>query len=220
MSKSKPSPTHGERFDRILQYLADSEGNDIELVALHEIADALWQLLTPEQESEFFERVAPLEAKATVWAGDDSSPGQLPAVNRHEPLVTACKCLLEAFRNADDLNDLPVAEVVALLTKALRQRSRPMAAHNTAINAARIAFELDRDFPLPSARLESIVAAAAILDAIEAEPGFDWENQSTDWESVCARIAGKVGDGPPQGWFRLIRRLLAPRKRCRTRRAP
>ncbi len=218
--KLKTSPTHGERFDRILQFLADSDGNDIELVALHEITDALWQLLTPEQENEFFERVAPLEAKAAEWAGDDSSPGQPTTVSRHEPLVTACKCLLEAFRNTDDLNDLPVADVVAMLTKALRQRSRPMAAHNTAINAARIAFELDRDFPLPSARLESIVAAAAILDAIEAEPGFNWETRANDWESVCARIAGKVGDGPPQGWFRLIRRLLRSPRRGVKRRMP
>src|SRR5471032_1495469 len=134
-----PKPnTNGERFDRLRQYLADSEGNDIELAALHEITEVLWQLLTPEQEDEFFDRVAPLEAKAVQWASHEDGG-------------------------------------------------------NVATNAARIAFSLQRNLDLSPARLEEVVAAAAALDAMEAQPRFTWEAQPADWECVCARIADAIG---------------------------
>lgn len=143
---------HGERFDRLLQYLADSEGNDLELAALHQITDALWQLLTPEQENEFFDRVAPLEAKAAEWAGSGD-------------------------------ND------------------------NIATNAARIAFSLQRGLDLTPGRLEEVVAAATALDALEEQNGFIWENQPTDWEYVCGRLAEAIGSSHPESWSREVNRL-------------
>jgi hypothetical protein len=106
MIKPKTSPTHGERFDRILQYLADTEGNDIELVALHEITDALWQLLTPEQEDAFFDRIAPLEAKAARWASHEDGGN----------VATNAARIAYSFDRGFDLPPAALEEIVAAAT--------------------------------------------------------------------------------------------------------
>ena len=212
MPKRK-APTTGERFDALLQNLAEATGNDAEIDALHEVATALWKLLTPEQEEAFFDGSGPLERKAARWAGSsDARPSSPRPVGRHAELARACECLLEAFRESGDLNDLPASEVIDMLATALGRRTRgrdgpPPDTGNVATNAARIARAIDPGFDLTPAMLEEVVTAATALDRIEAAPGFIWETQRDNWESVCVRIADRLPGGV-KSWPREIRRLL------------
>ena len=210
MPKCK-TPTNGERFDALLQNLGEATGNDAEIAALHEIANALWQLLSPEQETAFFDAVVPLEAKAVRWAGasdDHPTPSPRP-VGRPEAMARACECLLEAFKESGDLNDLPASEVIAMLEAALgRKRGKETAdTGNVATNAAQIGYSIDWG-ELTPAGLEQVVVAATALDTIEREPNFSWDTQPNHWESVCANIADAVRLSRVKSWTKEIRRLL------------
>jgi hypothetical protein len=213
MSKRKPT-THGERFDALLQNIAAATGNDAEIEALRDLIEALWQLLTPEQEAEFFANCGAIETKAARWAGAGTPPPTRPRhVSRTAALATACECLLEAFLESGDLNDLPASQVIAMLQQALRRRDQP--ADNIAVNAARIAYSIERSVDLTPARLEEVTAAASMLHHIESRQHFDWEDQPADFETVCTSIGQAITDGRTPDWSRFIRRLLTPKGRRR-----
>jgi len=213
MSNRKPPPTHGERFDALLQNIAAATGNDAEIEALHDVARNLWQQLTPEQQGAFFNRSEAIEAKAARWAG--ASPPTRPRKgNRTEALATACEALLEAFLESGDLNDLPASQVIAMLQQALRRRDLPPA-RNIAANAARIAFSVERSVDLTPARLEEVTAAASMLHHLESREHFDWEDQPVDFETVCTSIGHAIWQRHTPDWSRFIRRLLTPKGRKR-----
>lgn len=48
---------------------------------------------------------------------------------------------------------------------------------------------IDRAGSVFSREGERVADAAQILAEIESSPGFNWEEQSNDWETVCAYIA-------------------------------
>ena len=145
MPKPNAPHNHGERFDRLLQNIADAVGNDDELAALHEITEALWQLLTPEQEDEFFEQIAPLEAKAGQWAGaiDDDNLGphgtgnvclmpngldsngrQLPPLTPPAEVGAQLAGLAALHRKYADGASVKAAALVAVLQSAVRRQAQ------------------------------------------------------------------------------------------------
>lgn len=209
MSKRKPT-TNGERFDALLQNIAAATGNDSEIQALRDLIETLWQLLTPEQEAEFFANCGAIETKAARWAGAITPPpARSRQVSRTAALATACESLLEAFLESGDLNDLPASQVIAMLQQALRRRDLP--ADNIAVNAARIAYSIERSVDLTPARLEEVTAAAAMLHHIESRQHFDWADQPADFETVCASIGQAITEGRTPDWSRFIRSLLTPK---------
>jgi hypothetical protein len=217
MSKRKP-PTHGERFDALLQNIATAPGNDGEIDALRDLIETLWQLLTPEQEAEFFANCGAIETKAARWAGAGTPPPTRSRGSRTAALASACESLLEAFLESGDLNDLPASQVIAMLQQALRRRDLP--ADNIAVNAARIAYSVDRGIDLTPARLEEVTAAAAMLHHIESREHFDWEDQPADWEFVCASIGQAITEGRTPDWSSHIRALLTPKVARKRKEAP
>ena len=89
--------------------------------------------------------------------------------------------------------------------------SLPMDSLNIARNAARIALEID-PFVIGSARsalarTEAAVQAACALNAVESEPGFSWEAQPRDWESVCALLAKRIDSGARMCEWNIVARL-------------
>lgn len=213
MSKNKPQ-SNGERFDALLQNISAATGNDSEIEALRDLIETLWQLLTPEQEAEFFANCGAIETKASCWAGATTPPPtRSRQVSRTAALATACECLLEAFLESGDLNDLPASQVIQMLQQALRCRDQP--GDNIAYKAAWIAFEIDRSVALTPARLSEVTAAAAALHQIESRQHFDWEDQTSDSETVCASIGQAITEGHTPDWSRFIRRLLTPKGRKR-----
>ncbi len=213
MPKTKTPSHNGERFDALLQNIAAAVGNDAELAALQEIANALWQLLTPEQKTAFFDSVIPLETKAARWTTDsDSRPPRSSRVSgRTEALTRACESLLEEFLEEGDLNDLPASDVIDMLEQALgRKHGKGYSAdtENIATNAARIAHSFDWGVELSPSLLDKVVAAAAAMDRIEAQPDFTWETQSSDWETVCADLSDAILVRRVKSWPREIQRLL------------
>lgn len=62
---------------------------------------------------------------------------------------------------------------------------------NISINAAKIAL-LSKEDGTSTDQVDRIVMAAGRLSAIESEQGFYWEDQKTDWESVCQMIADRM----------------------------
>jgi hypothetical protein len=213
MSKRKPT-TNGERFDALLQNVAAATGNDAEIEALRDLIEALWQLLTPEQEAEFFADSGAIERKAARWAGASAPPPtRSRQISRTAALATACECLLEAFIESGDLNDLPASQVIQILQQALRQRD--LQPDNIAINAARIAYSIVRSVDLTPARLEEVTAAATALHQIESRQHFDWADQPVDFETVCASIGQAIADGRTPDWSKHIRALLTPKARKR-----
>ena len=214
MSKRKPPTTHGERFDALLQNIAAATGNDAEIEALRDLIEALWQLLTPEQEAEFFDGSGTIERRAARWAGANTPPPtRSRQVSRTVALATACESLLEAFLESGDLNDLPASQVIQMLQQALRRRDLP--ADNIAVNAAQIAYSVDRGIDLTPARLEEVTAAAAMLHHIESRQHFDWADQPVDFETVCASIGQAITEGRTPDWSKHIRALLTPKARKR-----
>lgn len=87
-----------------------------------------------------------------------------------------------------------------------------MQADNIATNATRIALEIDRSLIQPMGVVSEIVAAATALDLIESKKGFAWEDQQTDWESVCAALAKVITQGlfvkNAAGWAKVVRKAI------------
>jgi hypothetical protein len=213
MSKNKPQ-SNGERFDALLQNISAATGNDAEIEALRDLIEALWQLLTPEQEAEFFANCGAIEIKAARWAGATTPPpARSRQVSRTAALATACECLLEAFLESGDLNDLPASQVIQMLQQALRRRD--LAPDNIAINAARIAYSIERSVDLTPSRLEEVTAAASMLHHLESREHFDWEDQPVDFETACTAIGHAIWQGHTPDWSRFIRSLLTPKGRKR-----
>jgi hypothetical protein len=62
------------------------------------------------------------------------------------------------------------------------------------ITAIKIALLSDPDHT-STAQCDSIRITAARLASIEERPGFAWEDQRNDWETVCMSIARKLEHG-------------------------
>ena len=68
---------------------------------------------------------------------------------------------------------------------------------SAALNSARICEELPAGVLSRLAsifNLYPVAMAAARLAQIERAPGFEWEAQRNDWESVCAAIAAHISN--------------------------
>lgn len=73
---------------------------------------------------------------------------------------------------------------------------------NDSINAIRITSALPDGTDLSPEMMDEIASAGAALNRIEDSPGYDWEKQHTDWDSVCHRIASHIVSGARSvDWF-------------------
>ena len=62
---------------------------------------------------------------------------------------------------------------------------------NTAMNAAKIGLQMTEDGS-STAQADWVANSALTLDQIEAQQGFKWEEQQTDWETVCSKIGNHI----------------------------
>lgn len=65
---------------------------------------------------------------------------------------------------------------------------------NSTINAIKIALYSEPD-QTSTLQCDRIYEAANRLSDIETTPGFEWEDQPNEWETVCAAIAREMVPG-------------------------
>jgi len=85
---------------------------------------------------------------------------------------------------------------------------------NHILTAARIALEFTKTPDYIITCLDDIERSTRALSIIECKPGFNWEDQFNDWETICASIAATIEKGNndiPRDineWSLLILKLL------------